>query len=165
MFVDHIRIYAKAGDGGSGSSSFRREAHVPRGGPDGGDGGDGGSVILRADEHTASLVAFFYDPKLLARDGGRGKGKQMSGKTGASHIAKVPVGTLVYRLPNEAPSADKDSEVVTSKHDSTNSKAKLSDRGDAGGETSLECIADLTSPGQVRNAFKRCFPTRIAPVG
>ena len=79
MFVDHVRIFAKAGDGGPGSSSFRRESFVPRGGPDGGDGGNGGSVILRADPHTDSLVTLFYDPQVRARDGGRGKGKQMSG--------------------------------------------------------------------------------------
>lgn len=99
MFVDHIRIFAKAGDGGPGSSSFRRESKVPRGGPDGGDGGNGGSIVLRADPHTASLISFFYEPHVRARDGGRGQRKKMHGKTAPSKILPVPAGTIVYRLP------------------------------------------------------------------
>ena len=99
MFVDHVRIFAKAGDGGAGSSSFRRESFVPRGGPDGGDGGKGGSVILRADPHTDSLVSLFYEPNVRARDGGRGKGKKMSGKTAGDKVVAVPIGTMIYRLP------------------------------------------------------------------
>ena len=99
MFVDHVRIFAKAGDGGPGSSSFRRESFVPRGGPDGGDGGNGGSVILRADIHTDSLVSLFYDPHVRARDGGRGKNKKMHGKTSPVRVVPVPIGTMIYRLP------------------------------------------------------------------
>ena len=99
MFVDHVRIFAKAGDGGAGSSSFRRESFVPRGGPDGGDGGSGGSIILKTDPHTDSLVSLFYEPQVRARDGGRGKNKQMSGKSSLSKIVPVPVGTMVFRLP------------------------------------------------------------------
>src|SRR5207244_7377143 len=68
MFVDHIRIFAKAGDGGDGSASFRRESFVPMGGPDGGDGGRGGSVILRADTHIDSLTPFFYEPIIKAKN-------------------------------------------------------------------------------------------------
>lgn len=98
-FVDQVRVQAKAGDGGSGCCSFRREKFIPRGGPNGGDGGDGGSIILEADVHTDNLVALYYDPKLRAVNGGRGRGKDMHGKNGVSTIVKVPVGTLVYRLP------------------------------------------------------------------
>ncbi len=103
MFIDHIRIHAKAGDGGDGSASFRRESKIPKGGPDGGDGGRGGSVILRADTHTDNLTPFFYEPIIKARNGDRGGHKQCFGKSADDKILAVPVGTVVYRLPEEAP--------------------------------------------------------------
>ena len=99
MFVDHIRINAKAGDGGNGCVSFRREKFVPKGGPDGGDGGRGGNIILRTDVHTDNLVDFYYQPLLKAKRGGHGKGKNMYGRAGADSIYKVPIGTLIYRIP------------------------------------------------------------------
>lgn len=101
MFVDHIRIHAKAGDGGDGSATFRRESFVPKGGPDGGDGGRGGSVILRADTHTDNLTAFFYEPIIKAKNGERGGNKQCFGKSAPDKIVPVPIGTIVYRLPGE----------------------------------------------------------------
>lgn len=101
MFVDHIKIFVKAGDGGSGSASFRRESFVPKGGPDGGDGGRGGSVILRADTHVDNLTPFFYEPIVKAKDGENGGGKQCSGKSAPDKIVPVPVGTIVYRLADE----------------------------------------------------------------
>ncbi|MEG1507614.1 MAG: GTPase ObgE [Akkermansia sp.] len=97
MFVDHIRIFARAGKGGNGSASFRREKFIPRGGPDGGDGGDGGDVILEVDPHTNDLRTFFYDPKLIATDGAAGKGVKKHGKDGKDVIGRVPPGTIVYR--------------------------------------------------------------------
>lgn len=99
MFVDHIRIHAKAGDGGNGCVSFRREKFVPKGGPDGGDGGRGANIILRTDVHTDNLVDFYYQPLLKAKRGGHGKGKNMYGRAGADSSYKVPLGTLVYRIP------------------------------------------------------------------
>jgi GTPase len=102
MFVDQIRIHAKAGDGGNGCVSFRREKFVPRGGPNGGDGGKGGDIILRADVHTDNLVDFYYQPLLKATRGEHGMGKNMYGKAGTDAIYKVPVGTLVYRIPAQA---------------------------------------------------------------
>ncbi len=96
MFVDRIKVHAKAGDGGRGCVSFRREKFVPRGGPDGGDGGKGGDVILRADEHTDNLASLFYEPLIKARKGAHGQGKQMHGRSGLAKIVKVPVGTIVY---------------------------------------------------------------------
>lgn len=101
MFIDHIKIHAKAGDGGCGSVSFRRESFVPKGGPDGGDGGRGGSVILRADTHTDNLTPFFYEPIIKAKSGAHGRGKQCSGKSAPDKIVPVPIGTIVYRLPEE----------------------------------------------------------------
>lgn len=96
MFVDRIKVFAQAGQGGSGCVSFRREKFVPKGGPDGGDGGRGGDVILRADSHTDNLTALFYEPIIKAKSGVHGQGKKMHGRAGASKIVKVPVGTVVY---------------------------------------------------------------------
>jgi GTP-binding protein len=97
MFVDRIKIFAKAGDGGRGCVSFRREKFVPRGGPDGGDGGRGGDVILRADEHTDNLVKLFYEPIVKAKNGVHGQGKKMHGRAAAPKVVKVPVGTIVWK--------------------------------------------------------------------
>jgi GTP-binding protein len=112
MFVDHIRITAKAGDGGDGCVAFRREAFVPRGGPSGGDGGRGGSIILRADTHTDNLTAFFYEPIVKARDGQNGLGKECYGKAAEDKIVAVPQGTLVYRLRADAPSTELEASVA-----------------------------------------------------
>ena len=99
MFVDQIRIHAKAGDGGNGCVSFRREKFVPKGGPDGGDGGKGGDIVLCTDIHKDNLVDFYYQPILRAKRGEHGLGKNMYGKAGSDSIYKVPVGTVVYRIP------------------------------------------------------------------
>jgi GTP-binding protein len=97
MFVDRIRVFAKAGDGGRGCVSFRREKFVPRGGPDGGDGGRGGDVILRADEHTDNLANLFYEPIVKAKNGVHGQGKKMHGRAAAPKVLKVPVGTIAWK--------------------------------------------------------------------
>jgi GTP-binding protein len=96
MFVDRIKVFAKAGDGGRGCVSFRREKFVPRGGPDGGDGGRGGDVILCADEHTDNLASLFYEPLIKAKKGAHGQGKQMHGRGAPAKVVKVPVGTVVW---------------------------------------------------------------------
>jgi GTPase len=101
MFVDQIKIHAKAGDGGNGCVSFRREKFVPRGGPNGGDGGKGGDIIFRTDIHTDNLVDFYYQPLLKAKRGEHGMGKNMYGRAGAPSICKVPIGTLVYKIPDQ----------------------------------------------------------------
>ena len=94
--IDRASIFVKAGDGGRGCVSFRREKFVPKGGPDGGDGGEGGSVIIRAVTGEQSLVALRYQPNWNAERGGFGKGKKLHGARGQSCIIKVPVGTLVF---------------------------------------------------------------------
>jgi GTP-binding protein len=101
MFVDRIKVFAQAGNGGRGCVSFRREKFVPRGGPDGGDGGRGGDVVLRADVHTDNLSNLFYEPIIKAKSGAHGQGKKKHGRAAVSKIVKVPVGTVVYRA--EAP--------------------------------------------------------------
>ena len=95
QFVDECNLHAKAGDGGAGAVSFRREAHVARGGPDGGDGGDGGDVWLVADHNVASLLAFRDHPFRRAEDGAHGMGKGRHGRSGADVLVPVPVGTVV----------------------------------------------------------------------
>src|SRR6266567_7184035 len=97
MFIDRIRVFAQAGNGGRGSVSFRREKFVPKGGPDGGDGGRGGDVILRADRHVDNLSNLFYEPIIKARNGGHGMGKKMHGRSALPKIVKVPVGTIVWQ--------------------------------------------------------------------
>jgi GTP-binding protein len=96
MFVDRIKVFAQAGNGGRGSVSFRREKFVPKGGPDGGDGGRGGDVVLRAERHVDNLANLFYEPIIKAKNGTHGKGKKMAGRAAANKIVKVPVGTMVY---------------------------------------------------------------------
>jgi GTP-binding protein len=102
MFVDRIKIFAHAGDGGRGCVSFRREKFVPKGGPDGGDGGRGGDIILRADTQVDNLSALFYEPIIKAKSGVHGQGKKMHGRAGADKIVKVPLGTIVYQAQGPA---------------------------------------------------------------
>jgi len=129
MFIDHVRIFAKAGDGGDGVVSWRREKFVPRGGPDGGDGGAGGDVVLVVDPSTDNLRQYHFDPKLVAEDGKNGAGARKTGRGGKDVVGRVPPGTVVYRT-NAA----------------TVHEAVGLERGDEG--IDLEPIADLTEQGQ-----------------
>lgn len=98
MFIDEIKVYARAGHGGKGAVAFHREAFVPKGGPSGGNGGRGGSVILQADHDLNNLIGQYYTPRLIAQVGESGMGKGMDGHAGKDLIVKVPCGTLVWRL-------------------------------------------------------------------
>jgi GTPase len=98
MFVDQIRIFARAGRGGDGSVHFHRGKFRPKGGPDGGDGGNGGNVVLKVDNSTDSLRTFFFNAKLPAEDGVAGSGAQCTGRTGKTIVYKVPPGLLVSRI-------------------------------------------------------------------
>lgn len=100
-FVDVVQLNVRGGDGGAGCVSFRREAHVPRGGPDGGNGGDGGDVVLRADRNTASLLAFRDYPHRRAASGTHGSGKKRNGSRGTDLTIDVPVGTVVRHREGE----------------------------------------------------------------
>jgi GTP-binding protein len=100
-FVDEVSVHLRGGDGGAGSVSFRREAHVPRGGPDGGDGGRGGDVWLVADRNVASLLAFKDHPHRRAESGTHGMGKKRHGSGGQDLLVPVPEGTVVSTLEGE----------------------------------------------------------------
>lgn len=95
QFVDEAQLNVRGGNGGAGVISFRREAHTPRGGPDGGDGGNGGDVVLRADRNVASLLAFRDHPHRRAESGAHGSGKRRKGSTGEDLVVTVPEGTVV----------------------------------------------------------------------
>jgi GTP-binding protein len=143
MFVDRIKIFAQAGNGGRGCVSFRREKFVPKGGPDGGDGGRGGDVILRADRHVDNLSHFFYEPIIKAKNGAHGMGKKMHGRAGSDKIVRVPVGTVVWK-------AEQSSPVILSEVEGfrgTASGVAPRDSSTSLGMTE-EPLADLTRDGQ-----------------
>ena len=100
-FLDQVKIFIKAGNGGSGSPSFRREKFIEFGGPDGGDGGKGGSVILKSERNLNTLIDYRYQQHFKAKRGGDGKGKNQTGKGGDDFLIKVPVGTQVFEEDNK----------------------------------------------------------------
>jgi GTP-binding protein len=156
MFVDHIRIHAKAGDGGRGCVSFRREKFIPKGGPDGGDGGAGGSIVLRVDPNVDNLADFYYQPMLKGGRGEHGQGKNCYGKAAEDAVFRVPVGTLVWRIPHEpaepagdAPRSDRSFLDFTTLSDEEAAAFEAPERvSPAFDQTQLELVADLTEPEQ-----------------
>jgi len=102
MFVDEVKVFARAGHGGKGCVAFHHERRRPKGGPSGGNGGRGGNVVLQADHDLNNLIAQYYQPRLIARDGEAGLGKGMDGRAGKDLVVKVPCGTVVWRLRPEA---------------------------------------------------------------
>ncbi len=101
-FLDQAKIFIKAGDGGSGSASFRREKFIEFGGPDGGDGGHGGSIIFIADKNLNTLIDFRYQQHFKAERGENGKGKKKTGRSGKDLILKVPIGTQIFEEDNNS---------------------------------------------------------------
>ena len=95
-FVDYVKIYCRSGKGGRGSSHFRREKYIPKGGPDGGDGGRGGHIYLRGNRNYWTLLHLKYERHILATNGESGSAKRSSGKNGEDRIIEVPCGTVVY---------------------------------------------------------------------
>ena len=130
MFVDRIKVFAQAGNGGRGCVSFRREKFVPKGGPDGGDGGRGGDVVLRADRHVDNLSHLFYEPIIKAKNGGHGMGKKMHGRSAPPKIVKVPVGTIVWEAELRTSNETEDRSGI---HDS---------------RATIQPVVDLTRDGQ-----------------
>jgi len=166
--IDRVEIYVKAGDGGNGAVSFRREKFVPFGGPDGGDGGRGGSVVLRADRRTGTLRRYHRGAgRFAAEGGGNGAGQKRHGKNGQDLILSVPPGTLVYREGDErellADLAVEGQEVMVARggrggHGNarfatpTNQAPRFAEKGDPGEEVcltlELKLLADVGIVGK-----------------
>jgi GTP-binding protein len=106
QFIDEARIHIKAGNGGNGVISFRREKFVPKGGPDGGNGGRGGDVLVRADRHLNTLLDYKYRHEVKAKSGDNGRGKNQEGKSGIDEVLRVPRGTVVRNAKNGRVLAD-----------------------------------------------------------
>jgi Predicted GTPase len=148
MFIDEIKVYARAGHGGKGAVAFHREAYIPKGGPSGGNGGRGGSVILEADHDLNNLIAQYYQPKLLAQDGKGGMGKGMDGLAGKDLIVKVPCGTLVWKLPTAGTEAAEEEEETDQTDEKPMFRTSVGKRGilrHAGSVSAMEI--DLSSEG------------------
>ena len=114
-FIDEVEIQVGAGDGGAGAVSFRRESHVPFGGPDGGDGGRGGDVVVEADAQLGTLLEFRHRPRWQAPHGEPGGGRDCNGRGGEDLVIRVPVGTVVLDKDTNETLADlteKDQRVV-----------------------------------------------------
>ncbi len=109
-FIDRVKINVKAGHGGQGCVSFRREAYVPRGGPDGGDGGMGGDIVIRADNQLGTLIDLKYQQNYFAKSGEQGRGKQQSGADADDVVIRVPVGTLVFEAESHGLVVDLDAD-------------------------------------------------------
>ncbi len=110
QFIDYVKIYVKAGDGGRGCVSFRREKYVPRGGPDGGDGGRGGHIVFKATDALNTLLDHIYHREYRAQKGQHGMGKKMHGKNGEDLIIPLPLGTLIKDAETKEVIADLDSD-------------------------------------------------------
>lgn len=106
MFIDEKIVTLKAGNGGDGCASFRREKFIPKGGPNGGDGGDGGSIILECDTNITDLTAYHFKPNWDAGNAEAGKGNQKHGANGKDCVLKLPAGTIVYDVDTERPVAE-----------------------------------------------------------
>ena len=138
MFVDRVRIVARAGNGGPGACSFLREKNMPEGGPDGGNGGRGGSVVIVVDPHVNNLIRYRYSPHQFAKNGQNGGKKQMSGRSGADCVISVPPGIVVSRIPEALVQAE-GAEIQRSPNDLAGMPEDLSQ---------LERMVDLVKPGE-----------------
>jgi len=160
MFIDEIKVFARAGHGGKGAVAFHREAYVPKGGPSGGNGGRGGSVILQADHDLNNLLNQFYVPRLIAQKGEGGKGKGMDGIAGKDLIIKVPCGTLVWRLPSVTqPETDAEAEDADGIHEENpllkSSTGKRPIIRSSGNERAMEIdLSQETSDGETVDPVK-----------
>ena len=144
MFLDRARITVKGGNGGKGVISFRREAHVPRGGPDGGDGGRGGDLVLRADAQLASLGDFSFKKEFAATDGATGEGSNKSGKAGRDKVVRVPAGTTVRDIKTGEEVAD----LVTDGAEIVAARGGKGGRGNARFVTSTRRAPRIAMDGQ-----------------
>jgi len=162
LFVDQVSVTLKAGRGGDGCVSFRRESRVPKGGPDGGHGGDGGSIILVADENVSSLAYFRFHPIIKAKNGAPGEGGNRTGKRGAEVRLGVPVGTVVKDMDGGEVLAD------LAAHGKTYVAARggRGGRGNASFATSTHQAPRESTPGRPGESAERFLELKlIADVG
>lgn len=152
MFTDKVRIFVQGGAGGAGCMSFRREAHVPKGGPDGGDGGHGGNVVVQADVSLSSLIEYRFKHHFKAQRGTHGKGSRMHGATGEDIILRVPVGTIVREFNDQTKEAGEQIADLTHDGESvTVARGGLGGRGNIHFVTSTRrapSFAELGEPGE-----------------
>ncbi|MBR3498185.1 MAG: GTPase ObgE [Selenomonadaceae bacterium] len=149
QFIDRGKISVKAGDGGNGKSSFRREKFVPKGGPDGGDGGKGGDIVLEVDENVNTLLNFRFNRKFTAGDGGAGDVKKQFGRGAEDCVIKVPLGTLV----KDADSGEILADLVESGQRAIVAKGGRGGRGNAKFKSSSRrapTFAEFGEPGESR---------------
>jgi GTP-binding protein len=143
-FIDRVKINVKAGHGGRGCVSFRREAYVPRGGPDGGDGGKGGDIIIRADSQLGTLIDLRYQQNYFAKNGEQGRGKQQSGADADNIVIRVPVGTLVYDVETHGLIIDLDADGM----EFTAAKSGRGGKGNAFFKTATHQAPRFAQPGE-----------------
>ncbi|HPB12243.1 MAG TPA: GTPase ObgE, partial [Kiritimatiellia bacterium] len=149
-FVDHVTVQVRAGKGGDGSSSFRREACVPEGGPDGGDGGRGGHVIFCGSHDVDSLIALYFAPLLFAEDGVAGRGQKMYGRAGNDLYVPVPCGTSVFDAETGALVAD----VVEDGQEVVIARGGKGGLGNVHFKTSTHQVPTEHTPGELGEEFR-----------
>lgn len=148
MFVDHLKIFAKAGDGGNGVVHWIRHKYVPKGGPDGGDGGRGGNVILRVDPHTDSLRTLFYKPKAIAEAGKDGARQGKTGRNGKHFIVKVPAGTVIRRQTEEGEKGELVADLVHNGEEFILCKGGRGGKGNEHFKSSINRAPQDATPGE-----------------
>ena len=148
MFFDQAKIHVAAGNGGNGCVSFRREKHVPRGGPDGGDGGAGGDVVLYADPQVRDLQLFSYKVHFKAGSGQQGMGARKHGATGDTVRIPVPLGTQVWSFQSEQDDAQGGAGVRSDEDEQVVAEGSAADARDATDMAGCDLLADLITPGQ-----------------
>ena len=160
MFSDIAKVSLKAGDGGNGAVSFRREIYIPKGGPDGGDGGKGGDIVFKADKDTNTLIDFRFTPILTAENGKNGSGQRSAGRSGKDLIVEVPIGTIVYRV-NDTASSEEESRILLADLVRDGQTAIIARGGDGGfgnahfksSTRQAPIIAEVGEPGEEFEAF------------
>lgn len=154
--IDRAEIYVRAGHGGNGVISFRREKFVPRGGPDGGDGGQGGSVLLRADPQISTLRDLRYKRQYVATDGGNGARQKMHGRSGRNLVVRVPVGTQVRRAPDDLPEGERNPEAWELVADlDTAGATYIGARGGMGGKGNARFVSSTNQAPRVAERGQR----------